>query len=250
MSAFAELRKLKTSMSKIARPSPQPAAARVQDVRPKRRVADRVREVGDVGHRQLGLRGDVVSHEPRIADDGAGLGSRRILIDRAVLARVGPRDGRPDVVHADAELDRAGDPGETDVAADAVAERVPGLRVLGQGPRVGPHRSATPEDRISGEEARVAVGPRVAHAHVVVQRAARVESTRAVAGDAPRVADGRCETSLDETVNQNVVAGVAVGGEDRESTRLNSSHLVISYAVFCLKKKKNSKTECVSTSVI
>src|SRR5256885_8604111 len=28
-----------------------------------------------------------------------------------------------------------------------------------------------------------------------------------------------------------------VGGQDRKSTRLNSSHLVISYAVFCLKKK-------------
>src|ERR1039457_5251794 len=28
---------------------------------------------------------------------------------------------------------------------------------------------------------------------------------------------------------------------DRKSTRLNSSHLVISYAVFCLKKKKNNK---------
>src|SRR5256885_8005567 len=27
-------------------------------------------------------------------------------------------------------------------------------------------------------------------------------------------------------------------GGDRKSTRLNSSHLVISYAVFCLKKKK------------
>src|SRR5256885_7691647 len=27
---------------------------------------------------------------------------------------------------------------------------------------------------------------------------------------------------------------------DRKSTRLNSSHLVISYAVFCLKKKKRS----------
>src|SRR2546426_5106743 len=27
------------------------------------------------------------------------------------------------------------------------------------------------------------------------------------------------------------------GGRDRKSTRLNSSHLVISYAVFCLKKK-------------
>src|SRR3712207_7163453 len=29
------------------------------------------------------------------------------------------------------------------------------------------------------------------------------------------------------------------GGEDRKSTRLNSSHANISYAVFCLKKKKN-----------
>src|SRR5256885_12023446 len=33
-------------------------------------------------------------------------------------------------------------------------------------------------------------------------------------------------------------------GADRKSTRLNSSHLVISYAVFCLKKKK--KTHNVS----
>src|SRR3989454_3634195 len=30
--------------------------------------------------------------------------------------------------------------------------------------------------------------------------------------------------------------------EDRKSTRLNSSHLVISYAVFCLKKKKTTQT--------
>src|SRR5256885_2678738 len=29
---------------------------------------------------------------------------------------------------------------------------------------------------------------------------------------------------------------------DRKSTRLNSSHLVISYAVFCLKKKKRSRS--------
>src|SRR5256885_12965623 len=35
-----------------------------------------------------------------------------------------------------------------------------------------------------------------------------------------------------------VVAGGAAPGVDRKSTRLNSSHLVISYAVFCLKKKK------------
>src|SRR5205814_9467989 len=31
---------------------------------------------------------------------------------------------------------------------------------------------------------------------------------------------------------------LAAVGEDRKSTRLNSSHLGISYAVFCLKKKK------------
>src|SRR5256885_6844970 len=30
---------------------------------------------------------------------------------------------------------------------------------------------------------------------------------------------------------------------DRKSTRLNSSHLVISYAVFCLKKKKSSSSK-------
>src|SRR5437899_8996785 len=31
--------------------------------------------------------------------------------------------------------------------------------------------------------------------------------------------------------------------EDRKSTRLNSSHLGISYAVFCLKKKKNKNNK-------
>src|SRR5260221_4662951 len=32
-------------------------------------------------------------------------------------------------------------------------------------------------------------------------------------------------------------------GPDRKSTRLNSSHTVISYAVFCLKKKKSKREE-------
>src|SRR5438034_1944584 len=35
---------------------------------------------------------------------------------------------------------------------------------------------------------------------------------------------------------------------DRKSTRLNSSHTVISYAVFCLKKKKKKKTKEHNTS--
>src|SRR5256885_12161452 len=37
-------------------------------------------------------------------------------------------------------------------------------------------------------------------------------------------------------------------GKDRKSTRLNSSHLVISYAVFCLKKKTNNAQHCTYTS--
>src|SRR5256885_10079622 len=37
---------------------------------------------------------------------------------------------------------------------------------------------------------------------------------------------------------------------DRKSTRLNSSHLVISYAVFCLKKKKKTIKRYILESVI
>src|SRR5439155_23365921 len=36
---------------------------------------------------------------------------------------------------------------------------------------------------------------------------------------------------------------LAPGGRDRKSTRLNSSHVAISYAVFCLKKKNKTENE-------
>src|SRR5256885_12067654 len=39
-------------------------------------------------------------------------------------------------------------------------------------------------------------------------------------------------------VKGNMIAFSEMARKDRKSTRLNSSHLVISYAVFCLKKKK------------
>src|SRR5256885_704667 len=38
----------------------------------------------------------------------------------------------------------------------------------------------------------------------------------------------------------------AIGRQDRKSTRLNSSHLVISYAVFCLKKKMITLHEVIT----
>src|SRR5256885_11054117 len=39
-------------------------------------------------------------------------------------------------------------------------------------------------------------------------------------------------------------------GLDRKSTRLNSSHLVISYAVFCLKKKKPKHSTTTMTVIL
>src|SRR2546426_8338218 len=38
---------------------------------------------------------------------------------------------------------------------------------------------------------------------------------------------------------KNRANSTGIGRRDRKSTRLNSSHLVISYAVFCLKKKND-----------
>src|SRR2546426_8019698 len=51
--------------------------------------------------------------------------------------------------------------------------------------------------------------------------------------EAYRRAAGQGVVHVDATQSKKAVQ------EDRKSTRLNSSHLVISYAVFCLKKKNN-----------
>src|SRR5256885_2445596 len=56
----------------------------------------------------------------------------------------------------------------------------------------------------------------------------------------------RGATAIDEIRNRVLtkrrVDQLGVVVQDRKSTRLNSSHLVISYAVFCLKKKKKDTT--------
>src|SRR2546427_2845738 len=46
------------------------------------------------------------------------------------------------------------------------------------------------------------------------------------------------------------IALVRVKALDRKSTRLNSSHSQISYAVFCLKKKKTENVKCIIASYI
>src|SRR5437773_4307845 len=46
-----------------------------------------------------------------------------------------------------------------------------------------------------------------------------------------------------EQSDQGMAQRIHDGG-DRKSTRLNSSHITISYAVFCLKQKKKAKMDC------
>src|SRR5690349_10726545 len=50
--------------------------------------------------------------------------------------------------------------------------------------------------------------------------------------------EARCDALGSEAAFER--DGIAWAPRDRKSTRLNSSHVEISYAVFCLKKKKNS----------
>src|SRR3712207_7248442 len=47
------------------------------------------------------------------------------------------------------------------------------------------------------------------------------------------------------TLGQQITGELIKSEIDRKSTRLNSSHANISYAVFCLKKKKNNLTRRV-----
>src|SRR5258708_14999201 len=49
------------------------------------------------------------------------------------------------------------------------------------------------------------------------------------------------KTALVRHASRMFVTGARSMAQDRKSTRLNSSHQIISYAVFCLKKKKEHK---------
>src|SRR5438067_4899428 len=56
----------------------------------------------------------------------------------------------------------------------------------------------------------------------------------------------RADPAAAEIGETGAGSGAVVGGgalKDRKSTRLNSSHVSISYAVFCLKKKKTTQTK-------
>src|SRR2546426_5465990 len=70
------------------------------------------------------------------------------------------------------------------------------------------------------------------------------EQERGIDGRELHILEPLTRAHVEEVIEEAVVAGRT----DRKSTRLNSSHLVISYAVFCLKKKKRKNTDGVHMS--
>src|SRR2546427_7655562 len=54
----------------------------------------------------------------------------------------------------------------------------------------------------------------------------------------------RAQIQQARVAGAEIVEREAHPARDRKSTRLNSSHSQISYAVFCLKKKKQKHSEC------
>src|SRR5690606_41295004 len=77
-------------------------------------------------------------------------------------------------------------------------------------------------------------GPAMTNRRDQVVRAAHAEVVAGVAGDPARLRQPGIEEQL--------LAQFHLAFVDRKSTRLNSSHVKISYAVFCLKKKNQETT--------
>src|SRR2546429_2675489 len=88
-----------------------------------------------------------------------------------------------------------------------------------------------PQDVVDADVLQLPVNP---HVEVKLRRAGR----SVVAQD--RLLVKETDIALDSAGCQGIVLDPRVDGQDRKSTRLNSSHGYISYAVFCLKKKKET----------
>src|SRR5690606_39835028 len=94
-----------------------------------------------------------------------------------------------------------------------------------------------PRDTLPGET-RVAATPETVKKLVQAGHQVRVERG---AGTAARYPDADYEKAGAELADAQAALGGELVLKDRKSTRLNSSHVKISYAVFCLKKKNLKK---------
>src|SRR5438132_7015061 len=108
-----------------------------------------------------------------------------------------------------------------------------GLSIIGTGMRVVGDISADGVVKIEG----TVVGTVRAGRQVLVGKGGEVEGD-VISREAIIGGEVRGSIRADERIEIQSTSVV----QDRKSTRLNSSHTVISYAVFCLKKKKKKKT--------
>src|SRR2546429_2609389 len=72
-----------------------------------------------------------------------------------------------------------------------------------------------------------------------VQPVAQPQRTELILGQLPREVAPRLIAEFRDPLIDKRLVELVVPVQDRKSTRLNSSHGYISYAVFCLKKKKD-----------
>src|SRR5438034_1433332 len=146
---------------------------------------------------------------------------------------------------------------EAALAAMRVAtERIDLSRHTGEHPRMGatdvvpfvPVRDVTMDDCVA--LARRLAERAAAELQVPIYLYAKA-ATRPERERLPDIRKGEFE-GLRERIGRDPAADPDVGPKrihpDRKSTRLNSSHTVISYAVFCLKKKKKNKHNIETTN--
>src|SRR5690606_30444400 len=123
------------------------------------------------------------------------------------------------------------------------------LRVVGRGPprRHVARGALEGEERAAGHldlhPVALAVGGAADHVGVETGQGAR---GRTVQDDGAHLGNGHASSSgvtsiREQPVTVTACSRIAGNLADRKSTRLNSSHVKISYAVFCLKKKKEAK---------
>src|SRR5438034_7109741 len=76
---------------------------------------------------------------------------------------------------------------------------------------------------------------------IVLNNADLIAARPAIESLASAIVGTRAFTNLFRSAVRDVHRALFDRDQDRKSPRLNSSHTVISYAVFCLKKKKNKQ---------
>src|SRR5256885_5727638 len=109
----------------------------------------------------------------------------------------------------------------------------------GEGEFVGAEREVTQQSTEQRDGHAVLSRQRCSAA--TLHRAGRIPAHRKRAERRPRLPESEVHAALRHTTDGQAIGNRSVQradrGADRKSTRLNSSHLALSYAVFCLKKK-------------